>query len=95
MRFNRSHEFSIFVRGLKRHAHMDRNDTVRGVYTVNRRFDSTVDAMQLPIRSSRVLRIMKAGNGATNDDIGKFWFTPGYSRVGTGGSPTYDVVFVE
>lgn len=43
---------------------------------------SSVSAQQLPIRTGRQLRILAAGNGAAAEDIGKFWFVVGYSKIG-------------
>lgn len=39
---------------------------------------------QLTTRTGRQLRILQAGNGATAEDVGKFWFVVGYSKVGGG-----------
>lgn len=36
---------------------------------------------QLYFPNGRQLRILEAGHGATNDDIGKFWFVLGYSEL--------------
>lgn len=43
---------------------------------------SGVSSQQIPIRTGRQLRILAVGNGAAAEDIGKFWFVVGYSKVG-------------
>lgn len=53
-----------------------------GLISRARRQNAGVDTSQLYGIEGRQLRILAAGNGATSDDIGKFWFVPGYSRVG-------------
>jgi len=56
---------------------------MRGPYGVlSRQRTTNKDVGQLRIRDGQQLRILAAGNGAAAEDIGKFWFVPGYSRVG-------------
>lgn len=54
-----------------------RTQTTRG-----RSLEAEVHALQLRTLEGRQLRVLSAGNGATEADIGKFWFVPGYSLVG-------------
>lgn len=64
---------------------LERMDRMRGQYAVvsrGRHSAADLDAGQLYASDSVQLRILAEGNGATTDDIGKFWFTPGFSRVG-------------
>ena len=64
----------------REHAKQMRASGPHGV--LSRQRVTNVDVNQLRIRDGQQLRILAAGNGATIDDIGKFWFVPGYSRVG-------------
>lgn len=45
---------------------------------------ASVSMQQLNTRTGRQLRILQAGNGALAEDVGKFWFVVGYSKVGGG-----------
>lgn len=54
----------------------------RTIVTRARNLEAEVALTQLTVRRQRQMRILKAGNGATVDEIGKFWFTVGYSRIG-------------
>jgi len=65
----------------REHARMMRTHGPEGVLT-RQRASSNIDATQLKICDGQQLRVLAAGNGATAEDIGKFWFVPGYSRVG-------------
>ncbi len=49
------------------------------------RVAGSVDASQLATRESVQLRVLESDVDGVNiltGDVGKFWFTPGYSRVG-------------
>lgn len=49
------------------------------------RVSGSVDASQLATRESIQLRVLATDVDGVNiltGDVGKFWFTPGYSRVG-------------
>ncbi|MGV3616096.1 MAG: hypothetical protein ACO1SV_12240 [Fimbriimonas sp.] len=57
----------------------------RGALTRARIQDARVGAQQLTARSGRQLRITQAdvdAGKATEEQIGLFWFVPGYSKVG-------------
>jgi hypothetical protein len=54
-----------------------RTPTTRG-----RSQEAGVNLNQLRTVMGRQLRVLSAGNGATQADIGKFWFVTGYSLVG-------------
>jgi hypothetical protein len=57
----------------------------RGQLVRARAQESRVSAQQLTARSGRQLRITQAdvdAGRATSDQIGLFWFVPGYSKVG-------------
>lgn len=45
---------------------------------------SLSDLQQLYSPNGRQLRVLAAGNGATAEDVGKFWFVVGYSEIGGG-----------
>ena len=55
---------------------------LRTLTTRGRALESQVNLNQLPLVHDRQLRILRAGNGATEGDVGKFWFVVGYSLVG-------------
>mgnify|MGYP007117018833 CR=1 FL=1 len=72
-----------YLRKLRKDAfHIDRTSGPRSPINRGRQQEANVHVNQLYHRSFRQLRILKAGNGAAEEDIGKFWFVEGYSLVG-------------
>lgn len=53
-----------------------------GLFAVTRVWER-LDYSQLS-GPGRQLRVLSAGNGATEADIGRFWWTDGYSVIGGG-----------
>lgn len=64
---------------LKEAAKRARLDSFHGAVTQVRHYVHNAELQQLYSANGRQLRILAAGNGATDDDIGKFWFVVGYS----------------
>lgn len=54
----------------------------RSLTTRGRALEAQVNLNQLPLVHDRQLRVLRAGNGAAAEDVGKFWFVVGYSLVG-------------
>lgn len=77
-----SKEFNNFQSGIRRQTELERKGTIRRPITLARRAEAGVDHQQLSIKIRIPLRITEAENGADEEDIGKFWFVPGYSVVG-------------
>ncbi len=77
-----SHPHDKAIESLRRQVELERKASIRGPISLSRRAEASVDLSQLSVNKVLSLRITEAGNGATVADIGKFWFTPGYSRVG-------------
>lgn len=58
---------------------------VRSPLVRGRHLEANVNVTQLTSRqgaNGQQLRILAAGNGAATEDIGKFWFVVGYSKLG-------------
>lgn len=74
-----SHERDHLIRGLRRQVDLERKTRLRRPFVQSRRDEADTDLMQLSLASVHRLRITAEGNGAEEEDIGKFWFVLGYS----------------
>lgn len=66
---------------------LDRKLGFRPVVRSSRSVDAGIDANQMPVKTHKTLRVTQKDvdeGRASSGDIGKFWFVPGYSRVGGG-----------
>lgn len=78
-------ERRIFERGLQRVIDLDRKAHARSPVAMTRRVEAAIDVGQLPTRETVNLRISQAdvdAGRADPEDLGKFWFVPGYSIPG-------------
>lgn len=82
----KSPEFDKQIRGLRRQVDLERKASLRQPVGRSRQLEGNIDLSQLPIRATHRMRITAADvnedAGITEADIGKFWFVPGYSKVG-------------
>lgn len=72
----------LLTQSLERLIDHERKAGLRPVTTLHRRLEARLDVNALPSVSAKQLRVLAPGNGASAEDVGKFWFVPGYSTVG-------------
>jgi len=75
-------ERDLMIRSLRRQIDLERKAKLRRPFVSARRAESGIDHSQLAKVAAVNLRVTEEGNGATSGDIGKFWFTAGYSVLG-------------
>jgi len=80
-------EIKLLIDGLRVQRRAQRLDQERTVFSLSKRMDHEVDLSAVPVTKTIRCRITQAdvdlGN-ASPDDLGKFWFCPGYSVFGGG-----------
>ncbi len=77
-----SREFEEYRQGIRRQVELERKESLRRPIVSARRAEAGIDFSQMKIKQKFRLRITSETSGAEPEDIGKFWFIPGYSLVG-------------